>query len=125
MEKIKLIGIAPQLVVANVKTTADYYRDILGFTLIDMVGEPPVYAMVERDGFQIHFAKSDVADIKRNKDFRSISHDLIIWVPEINGFFEEVRSKKANITEGIVQRVYGSREFVIEDIDGHRILVGD
>jgi len=125
MGKAKLIGIAPQLVVADVNATASYYQHVLGFTLIGLVGEPPVYAMVERDGFQVHFAKSDVGDIRRNKDYRSISHDLIIWVPEIDDFFEEVKSKNAKITEGIVQRVYGSREFVIEDIDGHRILVGD
>lgn len=125
MSKAKLIGIAPQLVVADVKKTAEYYRDILGFTIIDIVSEPPVYAMVERDGFQVHFAKSDTQDIKTNKDCRSIAHDFIIWVPEIDDLFNELKSKNADIVEGIVKRVYGSREFVIEDCDGHRILIGD
>ena len=125
MEKAKLIGIAPQLVVRDVKKSAEYYRDTLGFALIGLVLEPPVYAMVERDGFQVHFAKSDTQDIKRNKDYRSISHDFIIWVPEIQSFFDEVVSKNAKILEGITLKPYGSREFVIEDCDGHKILVGD
>ncbi len=125
MDKAKLIGIAPQLVVHDVKRTAEYYKDILGFSIIGLVADPPVYAMVERDGFQIHFAKSDTQHIKTNEDYRSISHDLIIWVPEIDNFFQELTFKNANIIEGIVQRIYGSREFVIEDCDGHRILVGD
>ena len=125
MNKVKLIGIAPQLVVTDVKKTAEYYKNILGFTIIGLVAEPPVYAMVERDGFQVHFAKSDTQEIKKNKDYRSISHDFIIWVPEIDAFYEELKSKNAIILEGIVKRTYGSREFVIEDCDGHTILVGD
>jgi uncharacterized glyoxalase superfamily protein PhnB len=125
MGKAKLIGIAPQLVVSDVKKTAEYYRDILGFTIIGLVLDSPVYAMVERDGFQVHFAKSDTPNIKKNKDFRSISHDFIIWVPEIDNFFDEVVAKNAKIIEGVTLRTYGSREFVMEDCDGHKILVGD
>lgn len=125
MNKTKLIGIAPQLVVNDVKKTAEYYRDVLGFTIIGLVSDPPVYAMVERDGYQVHFAKSETQHIKTNKDYRSISHDFIIWVPEIDDFFDELKSKNAKITEGIVKRTYGSREFVIEDCDGHKILIGD
>ena len=81
--------------------------------------------MVERDGFQIHFGKADGDDIKTNEQFRKIGYDFVIWVPEIEEFYEEVKLRKATITEGIVKRVYGSREFVIRDCDGHRILVGD
>lgn len=125
MNIVKLIGIAPQLVVTDVKKTAEYYKNTLGFTIIGLVAEPPVYAMVERDGFQVHFVKSDIHEIKKNKDFRSISYDFIIWVPEIDAFFEELKSKNAIILDGIVKRTYGSREFVIEDCDGHKILIGD
>lgn len=125
MQRAKLIGIAPQLVVPDVKKTAEYYKHTLGFTILGLVADPPLYAMVERDGFQVHFAKSDTQEIKKNKDYRSISHDFIIWVPEIDAFFEELKSKNAKILEGIVKRAYGSREFVIEDCDGHIILIGD
>lgn len=125
MKKAQLIGIAPQLVVKDVVKTAEYYRDVLGFSTIGYFLDPPVYAMVERDGFQVHFAKSDTDAFPINEQFRKISADLIIWVPEIDLFFEEVKSKNAEIVEGIVQRAYGSREFIIKDCDGHKILVGD
>jgi catechol 2,3-dioxygenase-like lactoylglutathione lyase family enzyme len=125
VDRAKLIGIAPQLVVADVKITAEYYQNILGFRILGLVADPPVYAMVERDGIQVHFAKSGTQEIKTNKDYRSISHDFIIWVPEIDKFFNELKAKNAKIIEGIVERVYGSREFVIEDCDGRKILIGD
>lgn len=125
MSKAKLIAIAPQLVVKDVKTSVAFYRDTLGFAIIGLVGDPPVYGMVMRDNMQIHFAKSDREEIKANKDFLSISHDYIIWVPEIDDFYEELVSKNVKIVEHITKRPYGSREFVFEDSDGHRVLVGD
>jgi catechol 2,3-dioxygenase-like lactoylglutathione lyase family enzyme len=123
--KAELIGIAPQLVVPDVKKTAEFYRDRLGFNIIGLVADPPVYAMVERDNFQVHFSRSDEHEYGINKNFRSISNDLVIWVPEIDIFFEEMTSNGVNIVEGIVKKIYGSREFVMEDCDGHRILVCD
>lgn len=125
MNRPKLIGIAPLLVVPDVVTTACYYRDILGFKIIDYFLDPPVYAMVEREGFQIHFAKSDQAVIYTNENMRKATPDLILWVPEIDAFYEELKSRNADIVEGIVKRVYGSREIILRDCDGHKILVGD
>ncbi len=124
-QKATLIGIAPQLVVADVVKTAEYYRDILGFNIIGYAGTPPVYAMVERDGFQVHFGKADTQSIHTNEAIRKGTSDLIIWVPEIDLFYAELTSKHADITQEIVKRVYGSREFMIRDCDGHLILIGD
>ena len=123
--RAKLIGTAPQLVVTNVVKTAEYYREVLGFNIIGYALDPPVYAMLERDGFQIHFGKSDSNAVSSNENLRKGTADFIIWVPEIDRFYEEVKSRNAEITEGIVKRVYGSREFTIRDCDGHKILVSD
>ncbi len=125
MNSPTVIASAPQLVVPDVQKTAAWYCDVLGCSLIALVGNPPVYAMVQRDGFQLHFAKSDRADIPRNHEYRSISHDFILWVPEIDAFVAELRSRGARIVEDITLRSYGSRECVVEDCDGHRILIGD
>jgi len=123
-DKAKLVGIAPQLVVQDVRKTAAYYCDVLGFTLIDYFLDPPVYAMVQRDGFQIHFGKADDKVVQRNEQVRKISVDFLIWVPEIDAFYEEVKAKGAMLEGEPVQRPYG-REFIIRDIDGHRISVCD
>src|SRR5262249_1902836 len=104
--------------------TAEYYRDVLGFSIINYFLNPPVYAMVQRDGFQVHFGKADGNNIQRNEQVRKISVDVIIWVPEIDRFFEELASRKADIVEGIVTRSYG-REFVIRDCNGFKIAVVD
>jgi predicted enzyme related to lactoylglutathione lyase len=124
MKKAKLTAIAPMLVVKDVVKTSAYYREVLGFSLVGYFGDPPVYAMVERGGFEIHFGKADEDMINKNEEFRKISSDLVIWVPEIETFFEELKSTRAKITDGITRRSYG-REFIINDCDGHKILVCD
>jgi predicted enzyme related to lactoylglutathione lyase len=122
--KAKLIGAAPQLAVNDVVRTTEYYMHVLGFKLIGYFMEPPVYAMVERDGFQVHFGKSDSGLTKYNNAIRQGMTDFIIWVPEIESFYDEVKANNAEIIQEITQRVYG-REFIIADCDGHRILVCD
>ncbi len=120
-----MIGIAPQIVVPDVTKTAEYYRDVLGFRILGYFLDPPLYAMVERDGLQIHFAKSDSSELKVNEDVRKGTTDFVMWVPEIDAFFDELKARDADIVEGIVKRVYGSREFIIRDCNGYKILFGD
>jgi predicted enzyme related to lactoylglutathione lyase len=120
--KAKIIGIAPTIVVKDVKKTAEYYRDVLGFTIINLVADPPVYGMIERDNFEIHFAKSDGDAVNINESIRCETSEFVIWVPEIEVFYDEVKSKNAEIVQEIIQRPYG-REFLIRDCDGHKIHV--
>ena len=55
----KLKQIAPQFVVPDVVTTAEYYRDALGFTILGYYPDPPVYAIVRRDNVEIHLGTGD------------------------------------------------------------------
>jgi uncharacterized glyoxalase superfamily protein PhnB len=122
--KAKIIGIAPQLVVNDVLATANYYCEILGFKLIGGIFDPPVYSMVERDGFQIHFGKADQDEFVSNTNFRKIAVDFMLWVPEIDSFFQEVRTKNAEIIQEIKQKPYG-REFLIKDLNGYIVGIVD
>jgi catechol 2,3-dioxygenase-like lactoylglutathione lyase family enzyme len=121
--KAQLIGSAPIIAVKDVKQTVDYYIEKLGFELIATVLNPPVYGMVQRDGFQLHFGKSE--NHTPNHTHRSDLPDFILWVPEIDIFFGEVNKKGVTVVTPITLRPYGSREFIIEDLNGYRILIGD
>ncbi|MCG2610756.1 hypothetical protein LZZ90_04480 [Flavobacterium sp. SM15] len=125
LKKAQFIGIAPQLIVPDVSKAVAFYTDKLGFSVIGLVLDPPVYGMVERDGIQIHFGKSDMKTLKTNRDFRKISTDFIIWVPEIETYFEEIKNNGVEILEPITLRPYGSREFIIKDCNGFLITFGD
>ncbi|MEZ5345171.1 MAG: hypothetical protein R2681_06385 [Pyrinomonadaceae bacterium] len=124
MEKAKFIGIAPQIVVDDVVKTAEYYRDVLGFSGINYFGDPPVYAMVSRDGFEVHFGKSDGGSVNTNESIRKGTPDFVIWVPEIDEYFDELKQNDADIIQEIARRSYG-REFIVRDCDGHRMMIVD
>jgi uncharacterized glyoxalase superfamily protein PhnB len=121
----KLKKAAPQFVVNDVVKTAEYYRDFLGFKILSYFLDPPVHAMVERDGVEIHFGKADKEGIKPNSSHRKIACDVYIWTSDIDALYEEFKLKNVNIIEGPVKRVYGSREIVIRDGNDFTIVFAD
>ncbi len=106
------------LPVTNVLKTAEYYRDILGFTISFQWEEPPTYAVVNRDeAVGIHFTESD--------EILNQSHPkLYIFVHDPDAVFMEFRKTGANIIEPISDMKYGMREFVIEDLNGYKLVIG-
>lgn len=118
-----LKSIAPQFVVPDVVRTAEYYRDQLGFKILGYFAEPPVYAMVARDGVEIHFGKADGNGVKVNESVRKgLGNDAYIWVSDIDALFDELSGKKVEIIEGPVKRIYESTEVVIRDCNGFQLV---
>jgi uncharacterized glyoxalase superfamily protein PhnB len=116
-----LKSVAPQLVVEDVVATAEYYRDVFGFKILGFWADPPVYAIVSRDGVEIHFGKAEQSGTS-NSDVRSGSFDLYIWVNDIDAIFEELSAAGAEIIEGPVKRVYESTEIVVKDRNGYVLV---
>lgn len=125
-ENVRFKALVPQLVVPDVVKAAEFYRDKLGFTLIDYFLDPPVYAMLRRDEVEIHFGKGDRDEIKTNESLRrGLGHDLYIIVSDIEGVFRELADAGIEIVEGPIKRVYGSIEIVAKDCHGFTIVFGD
>jgi catechol 2,3-dioxygenase-like lactoylglutathione lyase family enzyme len=123
---LKLKSIAPQFVVPDVVTTAEYYRDQLGFTILGYFANPPVFAMVSRDGVEIHFGKADGDEIQVNESIRrGLGSDAYIWVSDIEKLFEELSARNVEIVEGPVKRIYESVEVVIKDCNGFQLVFGE
>ena len=121
----KLNKVAPQFVVCDVVKTAEYYRDLLGFKILDYFLDPPVFAMVERDGVELHFGKADREDVKTNAIRRKVGYDAYIWASDIDALYKEFKIKNVNIIEGPVTRQYGRREIVIKDCNDFKIAFAD
>ncbi|MGD9587439.1 MAG: VOC family protein [Pyrinomonadaceae bacterium] len=124
--RVRFKNIATQFVVEDVVATAEYYRDVLGFQILGYFADPPVYAMVARDGVEMHFGKADgrPADASSTQ-FRRVGFDAYIWVDDINALFDELTASGADIVEGPVKRVYESTEVVVKDCNGFALVCGD
>ena len=122
---MKLLKVAPQLVVPDVIKTAEFYRDELGFKILGYFAEPPVYAMVARDDVEIHFGKGDTEQVQRNEAVRKgVGSDVYVWVDDIDELYRELSDRDVDIVEGPVKRIYNCTEVTIRDINGFLIVFG-
>ncbi len=103
---------APVLHVENVKATAAFYRDILGFTW-DFGDD--AYAVVWRDNSAIHFVRDDGSP-------KGVH--LFQWVKDVDAYFKEVVGRGARVAGEPIDQPYGIRDFGVIDTNGVRIVFG-
>lgn len=115
-------SVAPSFVVSDVIATAEYYRDILGFTILGYFGEPAAFAMVARGAVEIHFGKADAEPQRTNQALRKISSDAYIWVDDVEALFAELTTSGAEIIEGPVRRIYDCVELDVRDCNGFKLV---
>lgn len=122
---------SPVLGVRNVRQAAEYYRDVLGFTLdpVDGVFQPSadepggVYAIVERSGALMHFqiGRGEIPERER----ASFERDVYLYVPDLDALHGDLRQRGAVIRQGPQVAPYGIREIVVEDLNGYRLTFGE
>lgn len=121
---------APVLGVGRVRQAAEYYRDVLGFSLdpVDGVFQPSphepdgVYAIVKRSGAWIHFQirRGDVPPAPRP----AFERDVYLYVDNVDDLHADLVRRGANILSPPSQAPHGIREMVIEDLNGYRLAFG-
>jgi len=123
--------VAPIIGVRQVRQAAEYYRDVLGFSLdpVDGVFQPTqeepggVYAIVERDGISIHF------QIRRGPVFegerQSLERDVYFYVTDVDSLYADLQRRGAAVIQPPRIAPYGLREIVIEDLNGFRLTFGE
>jgi predicted enzyme related to lactoylglutathione lyase len=119
--------IAPCIIVDDVQSTADYYRDVLGFQYNRIWGEPPCFCMVMRAGVVIMLKQLPTkGNMHPNhlSDATDENWDAYLWIDDADALYEEYKQKGVKITRGICDQEYGNRDFEIEDCNGYRLRFG-
>lgn len=114
----KLCDAATVFVARDVVRTAEYYRDILGFKIAFVYGNPTFYAGVERDGVVIHLQAA--SETKRQPGQGSVN----VFVTEVDNLHEELKANGANILKPPQDYPYGMRDFDVMDVDGNHLSFG-
>ena len=99
---------APFILVDDVFATAEYYRDILGFTFDQFFGEPPSFTIVDRDDVRIMLRQVRPAKPPAARSNRSVmdeTFDTYVYVSNVDQLATELRARKADIVEGPVDRI--------------------
>lgn len=110
----KYLGTNPILPASDVKETANFYRDILGFE-IDVLWENPPYAVVARDQVIIEFGEGRKA--------YAGTGICNIFVEDADEIYHELSSKHIEFVGDLADREYGSRDFRVRDNNGNMLII--
>lgn len=122
---------SPVLGVRQVRQAAEYYRDVLGFSLdpVDGVFQPSpdepdgVYAIVKRPGAWIHFQirRDDAPPPPRD----GFERDVYLYVDNVDDLHADLSQRGAKIQSPPRMAPHGIREMVVEDPNGYRLVFGE
>ncbi|MCE0521784.1 MAG: VOC family protein [Methylacidiphilales bacterium] len=121
----KLTACAAVLLVKDVVAAANHYRDKMGFQYEQVMGEPPSFVILNRDGLWLMLKQAD--DARHVVPHWTVSKGLwnvYFWVSDVDGLYQEFVARGATIDYGLCNQPYGCREFGAQDLDGHDIGFG-
>jgi len=123
--KAVITAAEPQLFVADIGTTIDFFVGQLGFAVVFTYGEPPFYAEVERDGARINLRCVDrpVVDVDRRDREELLAASLTVaTAAEIKTLFLEFQAAGAPFFQTLKRQPWGARNFIVKDPDGNLLL---
>jgi catechol 2,3-dioxygenase-like lactoylglutathione lyase family enzyme len=112
--------------VEDVVKSAEFYRDVLGFSFHRYWGEPPCFVMMGREG--VHFFLSTggpEAQIRPNRmAYPEFTWDAYVNCRDSEALYQEFKVKGAEITRGPEVAFYEMKEFEVKDCNGYIICFG-
>jgi catechol 2,3-dioxygenase-like lactoylglutathione lyase family enzyme len=127
MNRARLANVAPVLPTPDVRRTAAYYRDFLGFKVVEHYDAEEAFATLYRDSVELILVQARHGDVQSNTVRYGAGLDLYIdpdTVAAVDSMYEEVKAKGVKLLGEPAMTAYGSYEFVVEDVDGRLIGIG-
>jgi uncharacterized glyoxalase superfamily protein PhnB len=108
----RLSRIAPEIPVSNLREAIEYYERKLGFRIV-METSAGGYAIIERDDIALHLFQDNAR-----------SHSPVgihIFTHELEQLHDEVVQRGARLSQEIMQKPWGNRDFRVTDEWGNEI----
>ena len=116
----QLLGSAPLFQIKDLKKSLDFYCDILGFERPTLWGDPPGFAMPQRDGMIIMLDQKTEAPLHNQGNW-----DAYFWVKDAHALYKEFEANGAIFEYGVeYKELYGNLEFGLKDPDGYFLAFG-
>ncbi len=115
----------PVFPVPDIRKTAEYYEDKLGFRRVDYLDVQYPHVCLYRDGIEVILTESTKADsVISNTEQYGYGEDVYIIVSDQAALEAEFRAAGVEIVEPLHMTDYHNYEFTIRDIDGRRLVFG-
>jgi catechol 2,3-dioxygenase-like lactoylglutathione lyase family enzyme len=121
----KIISSSPVLLVKDVVKSAEWYKDKCGFQINNCYGEPVSFAIINRDGYYLMFAKCEAEKIVPNWKLVDKTPNAYFWVDDVEAIYKEFISNGSTIDYELCIQPYGVKEFGINDPDGYDVSFGE
>jgi uncharacterized glyoxalase superfamily protein PhnB len=117
--------IEPQLFVANIQRSCEFYANKLGFAVAFLSGDPAFYGQVVRDQARINLRLVEepvfAGDIRRREGLLSASI-TVATADEIQQLFLSYEAAGVSFHQELKTEPWGARTFVVSDPDENQIL---
>ena len=113
--------VVPILLVRDVKASAGFFQQKLGFTIDFLHGLPPFYGSVSRDGVQLHLRfvhEPHFAEIAKQEESVLCAS---FQVENVQSLFTEFKMRGVEFAQPLTKQAWGGTDFIVEDPDGNAI----
>ena len=125
MKTAKILHQAPVLFASDLSKTIAYWNDKVGFHSRNIVGKPPEFAILGRDGaFVILRQTPRDHKITPYWKIQDALWNAYFWVDDARTLFEELKARGATIDYELCKQPYNVLEFGIQDPDHQDIGFG-
>jgi len=119
---VQLTSAAPMLGAKDVFETAEYYRDVLGFTFDRIDGKPPSFVILDRGGARLMFAQRRDAALPAPDN---AIPNVFLYADDVEALAEEFRARGADIViEPTYRPIWNGKEMTVRDPNGWLLLFG-
>jgi len=115
---VRLNAFAVVFTVGDVALSLGFFLARLGFREHFRLGDPPSYAIVERDAVSIHLMPAGEAPEARGRS------SIYVFVGDVDRLHAELQNLGCPIEVPPADFFYGMREMSVRDPDGNRITFG-
>lgn len=115
--------IAPQFFSTDMAATLAYYENKLGFRCVSRWMDPPVYAIVQRDGCAINFRCAEPGAANPDK-YQEELLDAYLSIEDADALYSEFRVRGVGFMRRLGDTEWNTREFVVKDCDGRLLAFG-
>ena len=125
LSKATIVGAEPQLFVADIKRSCEFFCKKLGFSLVFSYGDPPYYAQVGRDAARLNLMCVErpaiESTVRDREELLSVSL-TVATADEIKLLFLEFQSAGVTFRQKLKKQPWGAKNFVVKDPDGNLLL---
>lgn len=119
-----LNSVAPQLFVADIKSSCEFFTEKLGFEVDFVYGDPPFYGQVKRDNARFILRQVDepVFTDARERESLLAAAVTVATADEIKQLFLSYQTEGVQFHQTLKKEPWGARTFVVKDPDGNLVL---